>query len=240
MSRYSVGFCSGAGSRLKISTITPRSCSVGRYATLMPGPNVPLRTAFCPFSAMSANAWSKFVGATALLGEEACVVALVVERLDQLPLHRADHRCREPPGAVDLPSVLVQSFRLAGVELDDLPRPDPVVVDIPPHRRLEIANDDSDLERLDERGLAHQPAEYYPSAETLACTSVLSPEVVLRSPVALSRGQAGGRQRRRGMLPSDGDFLSSGYPRAHVADRDGVFRGEPIRRACALLFHLSW
>jgi hypothetical protein len=40
------------------------------------------------------------VHASALLSEEARVVALVVEWLDQLPLHGADHRCREPPGAV--------------------------------------------------------------------------------------------------------------------------------------------
>jgi hypothetical protein len=45
--------------------------------------------------------------AAAPRGEEAGVVTLVVERLDQLPLHRADHRCREPPGAVDRLSVLV-------------------------------------------------------------------------------------------------------------------------------------
>jgi hypothetical protein len=97
------------------------------------------------------------VNAAALLGEEARVIALLVERLDQLPLHGAHQRCREPPGAVDRPSVLVQSFRLPCVELDHLPRPDPVVIEIPLHRRFEIAHHDSDLHRLGEGGLPHQP-----------------------------------------------------------------------------------
>src|SRR5438046_2901783 len=43
------------------------------------------------------------------------------------------------------------------MELDDLPRPDPVSLDIPPHRRLQIAHDDPDLKRFGERALAHQP-----------------------------------------------------------------------------------
>jgi len=42
-----------------------------------------------------------------LLGEEACVVALVVERLDQPPLHLADHGGRKSPEAFDRSSVLV-------------------------------------------------------------------------------------------------------------------------------------
>src|SRR6266568_8407348 len=78
------------------------------------------------------------VDTLSLLGEEARVVALVVERLDQLPLHPADHRGREPPGAFDWPSVLVQILRVPGVELVDVPRPDPVVVDVSPHRRFEV------------------------------------------------------------------------------------------------------
>jgi hypothetical protein len=44
------------------------------------------------------------VDALALLGEEARVDALVVERLDQLPLHLADHGDREAPGAPDRPA----------------------------------------------------------------------------------------------------------------------------------------
>ena len=102
------------------------------------------------------------VDTLSLLGEEARVVALVVERLDQLSLRLADHGGRKPPGAFDRPSVLVQIFRVPGVELVDVPRPDPVVVDVPPHRRFEVAHDDSDLERLVEGGLAHPPAQFYP------------------------------------------------------------------------------
>jgi hypothetical protein len=31
-----------------------------------------------------------------------------------------------------------------GMELDDVPRPDPEVVDVPLHRRLEVTDDDPD------------------------------------------------------------------------------------------------
>jgi hypothetical protein len=86
----------------------------------MPGPKVPLRTGSCPFvrdvrqHLVEVRGTNRNVmDAAAPLGEEARVVALVVERLDQLPLDRADHRRREPPGAVDRPSVLVQRFRFA-------------------------------------------------------------------------------------------------------------------------------
>src|SRR6266566_10122625 len=105
------------------------------------------------------------VDTLSLLGEEARVVALVVERLDQLPLHPADHGGREPPGAFDRPSLLVQILRAPGVELVDVPRPDPVIVDVSPHRRFDVAHDDPDLERLVERRLAHLPSTVLPISE---------------------------------------------------------------------------
>ena len=57
------------------------------------------------------------VDTLSLRDQEARVVALVVERLDELPLHFADHGRRESPGAFDRPAVLVQIFLVAGVEL---------------------------------------------------------------------------------------------------------------------------
>jgi hypothetical protein len=97
------------------------------------------------------------VDTLALLGEDTRVDALLVERLDQLPLHLADRGDREAPGALDRLTVLAGILRVAGVELVDLPRADPVVVDVPPHRRLEIAHDDPELQRLGEDRLAHRP-----------------------------------------------------------------------------------
>src|SRR6266516_4054882 len=89
------------------------------------------------------------------LREEAGVHALVVERLDQLPLHPADHRGGETPGAADAFAVFVEVRCVLGMELDDVPRPDPVVIDVPLHRRLEVTDDDPDLHRLSEHRLAH-------------------------------------------------------------------------------------
>jgi hypothetical protein len=42
------------------------------------------------------------------------------------------------------------------MELDDVPRPDPEVVDVPLHRRCKVTDDDPDLHRLGERRLAHR------------------------------------------------------------------------------------
>src|SRR6266571_8578804 len=92
----------------------------------------------------------------ALLREEAGVHALVVERLDQLPLHPADHGGGETPGAADGFAVFVEVRCVLGMELDDVPRTDPVVVDVPLHRRCEVTDDDPDLHRLREHWLAHR------------------------------------------------------------------------------------
>jgi hypothetical protein len=59
-----------------------------------------------------------------LLGEETCVDALLIERLDQLPLHLADRGDGEAPGALDRLAVFAE-IRVAGVELVDLPGPIP-------------------------------------------------------------------------------------------------------------------
>jgi hypothetical protein len=96
------------------------------------------------------------VDTLALLGEETRVDALLVERLDQLPLHLADRGDGEALGALDRLTVFAEILRVAGVELVDFLRADPVVVDVPPHRRREIAHDDPELQlpdaRLHERG----------------------------------------------------------------------------------------
>src|SRR6266511_2592138 len=92
----------------------------------------------------------------ALLREEAGVHALVVERLDQLPLHPADHGGGETPGAADGFAVFVEVRCVVGMELDDVPRTDPVVVDVPLHRRCEVMDDDPDLHRRREHRLAHR------------------------------------------------------------------------------------
>src|SRR6266540_2567388 len=92
----------------------------------------------------------------ALLREEAGVHALVVERLDQLPLHPADHGGSETPGAAGGFAVFVEVRCVLGMELDDVPRTDPVVVDVPLHRRCEVTDDDPDLHRLREHRLAHR------------------------------------------------------------------------------------
>ena len=92
----------------------------------------------------------------ALLGEEARVIALLIERLNQLPLHLADHRGCEPPGALDRLAVLVQIVCVFRAwKLVDLPRSDPEIVDVPLHRRLKVAHDDSNLHGLREDRLRH-------------------------------------------------------------------------------------
>jgi hypothetical protein len=60
------------------------------------------------------------VDALTFLGEEAGVEALVVERLDQLPLHLANHGDRKAPGASHRLPVLAQVRRVRRVELANL------------------------------------------------------------------------------------------------------------------------
>jgi hypothetical protein len=79
---------------------------------------------------------------------------LVVERLDQLPLHLADHGDRSAPGALDRLAELAQVLHPPRFELVDVPRADPVVVDVRPHRGFEVAHDDRDLHRLGEERFA--------------------------------------------------------------------------------------
>jgi len=90
----------------KISTITPRSRSVPRYADLGAAelaaenhtvPAVGLRHSLVEVRGGDGD----MVDALALLGQEMRVDALLVERLDQLPLHLADRGDGKAPGALD-------------------------------------------------------------------------------------------------------------------------------------------
>src|SRR5437764_909162 len=63
--------------------------------------------------------------------------------MDTLP--RPSPRGSDTPGAADAFAVFVEVRCVLGMELDDVPRPDPVVIDVPLHRRLEVTDDDPDL-----------------------------------------------------------------------------------------------
>jgi hypothetical protein len=54
------------------------------------------------------------------------------------------------------PTVLAVVIRVTGVDLSELPRADPIVVHVPPYRRLQIAYDDPQLHRFVEDGLSHR------------------------------------------------------------------------------------
>src|SRR5918993_5918267 len=71
------------------------------------------------------------VHALALLGEEAGIDAVLVERLDKLPHHPADRGDGDARGALDRLTVLAVVIRLTGVDLSELPRADPIVVHVP-------------------------------------------------------------------------------------------------------------
>jgi hypothetical protein len=79
-------------------------------------------------------------------------------RLPHRPADRGDGEAGDgaAPRASGRLAVLVQVLRILGVEFVDLPRADPLVVDVPPHRRVEVAHDEPDLHRLDEDGLARR------------------------------------------------------------------------------------
>src|SRR5215213_3175626 len=96
------------------------------------------------------------VHALALLGKETGVDAFLVERLDKLPHHPADRSDGDAVGALDRPTVLAVVVRVAEVDPSELPRADPVVVHVPPYRRLQIAHDGPELHRFVEDGLSHR------------------------------------------------------------------------------------
>ncbi len=90
----------------------------------------------------------------AFFGEEARVSTPSVEQLDQPPRDLTDHR-RDAPRAVDrlrVPSKLSTPWE---PELVELPGAALVVVDVSPHGRFLVTDDDSDLERLGEARRAH-------------------------------------------------------------------------------------
>src|SRR5215210_2791525 len=95
------------------------------------------------------------VHALALLGEEAGIDAVLVERLDQFPHHPADHGDGDAVGALDRLTVLAVVVRITEVDPVEPPRADPIVVLVPAYRRLQIVHDDPELHRLVEDGLAH-------------------------------------------------------------------------------------
>jgi hypothetical protein len=88
--------------------------------------------------------------------KETGIDAVLVERLDKLPHHLADRGDGHARGALDRPIVLAVVVRLTGVDPGELPRADPIVVFVPPYRRLEIAHDDPNLHRFVEDGLSHR------------------------------------------------------------------------------------
>src|SRR5829696_9023337 len=98
-----------------------------------------LRSALATVSSKVRGGDGDVVDALALLGKETGVDAVLVERLDKLPHHPADRGDGDARGALDRPTVLAVVVRLTEVDLSELPRADPVVVLVPPDRRLQIA-----------------------------------------------------------------------------------------------------
>src|SRR5215208_974826 len=96
------------------------------------------------------------VHALTLLGEEAGIDAVLVERLDKLPHHPADHGDGDAVGALDRLTVLAVVVRGTEVYPVEPPRAYPVVVFVPPYRRLQVAHDDPELHGLGEDGLWHR------------------------------------------------------------------------------------
>src|SRR5215211_7181113 len=95
------------------------------------------------------------VDALTFLSKETGIDAFLVEWLDKLPHHLADRGDGDARGALDRPTVLAVVIRLTSVDLSELPRADPIVVHVPPYRRLQIAHDDPKLHRFVEDGLSH-------------------------------------------------------------------------------------
>src|SRR5215207_3837394 len=66
--------------------------------------------------------------ALTFLSKETGIDAFLGERLDKLPHHPADRGDDDARGALDRPTVLAVVIRLTGVDLSELPRADPIVV----------------------------------------------------------------------------------------------------------------
>ncbi len=95
------------------------------------------------------------VHALPLLGDEPRIDAVLVERLNELPLHVADLRERESPGTLNGLPVLVHVPDGFRIELVDVPGTDAVLLDVGPHRRLDVSDDECDLDGVGEHRLAH-------------------------------------------------------------------------------------
>src|SRR5215204_4713773 len=93
--------------------------------------------------------------ALTFLSKETGKDAFLIEWLDKLPHHPADGGEGDARGALDRLTVLAVVIRVTGVDLSELPRTDPVVVHVPPYRRLQITHDDPELHRFVEDGLSH-------------------------------------------------------------------------------------
>src|SRR5215218_8688203 len=89
------------------------------------------------------------------LGKETGIDDLLFEWLDKLPHHLADRGDGDSVGALGRLTLLAVVIRVTEVDLSELPRADPIVVHVPPYRRLQIAHDDPELHRFVEDGLTH-------------------------------------------------------------------------------------
>jgi hypothetical protein len=106
---------------------------------------------------VASDADADVMQALAVRGQVLGVHVAVVERLDQLPLHRADGGDRDPHRVVGGLVVLDHPLDVARVELVDVPRADAVVVDVRAQRGVEVADDDCDLPGVREQRLRGHP-----------------------------------------------------------------------------------
>src|SRR5215204_2002129 len=72
--------------------------------------------------------------ALTFLNKETGIDAFLGERLDKLPHHLADGGDGDARGALDRLTVLAVVVRVAGVDLSEILKTDPVVVHVPPYR----------------------------------------------------------------------------------------------------------
>src|SRR5918994_2697701 len=94
--------------------------------------------------------------ALTFLSKETGIDAFLVEWLDKIPHQLADRGDGGAAGVLEQVNRLAAIVRLTGVDLSELPRADPIVVFVPPYRRLQIAYDDPQLHRFVEDGLSHR------------------------------------------------------------------------------------